>query len=74
MAGLVSCEFRFPVESRCPHARQTFEIAADYKFDNGLWVHDFRDAFTCSMLQQGYVEPFDCLDEWTCLLTRTGNL
>lgn len=44
--GVVTCEFRDRNRNRCPYAQQTLEIAAEYKFDNDLWLEQFRDAFT----------------------------
>lgn len=44
----------------CPHAPETLGIAAEYKFDNGLWLEDFEDAFK-RMLNTGFDSSAGCL-------------
>lgn len=56
--GRVSCAFTQQIagdtgSSRCPHAEQSLEFAAEYKFDNDLWLRDFQSVYK-KMLNHGY--------------------
>lgn len=71
--GLVRCNFRccpddtMPV---CPAASLTLNIAAEYKFNNTLWLLDFRDAFD-RMLTRGEGGQYgreECADGPPCVL------
>lgn len=60
--GRIACSFTFSqlapgaTTQRCPHAERSFDFAADYRFDNELWLEDFADVYA-KMLNDGY--PFD---------------
>ena len=45
---------------RCPHAAETFDIAAEYKFDNTKWLEDFQSVFS-QMLEAGSDTSGGCL-------------
>jgi len=59
--GVVSCAFRTepqlpdspPPSPRCPHAERSLRFAAEYRFDNALWLNDFEKVFK-RMLIHGY--------------------
>ncbi len=56
--GRVSCAFTQRIasdtgSSRCPHAERSLEFAAEYKFDNDLWLRDFQRVYK-KMLNHGY--------------------
>lgn len=48
------------VASVCPHATETLQFAADYAFDNALWLEHFREAFVI-MTSFGYETSSDCV-------------
>ena len=58
-SGRVSCSFTLrqlaegATTQRCPHAARSFDFAADYRFDNALWLRDFQDVYH-KMLNHGY--------------------
>jgi hypothetical protein len=58
----------------CPLARITLDIAAEYKFDNELWVNDF-EAVLIKMLKNGYEydddDDEDCNEDEPCILIPT---
>ena len=60
--GRISCAFTSHqlVEGaetkRCAHASRSFDIFADYRFDNDLWLRDFNAVYK-KMLNHGY--PYD---------------
>ena len=56
--GRVTCAFTSQIAldsgtRRCPRAQESLEFAAEYKFDNDLWLNDFRDVYH-KMLNHGY--------------------
>ena len=56
--GKVSCAFTQQIafntnSPRCPEAAKSLKFAANYKFDNDLWLHDFEKVFK-RMLNNGY--------------------
>ena len=55
--GTVLCDFVGP--SRCPHAAMSFQFAAEYTFDNLLWLRDFRDVMD-KMTTKGYDADMTC--------------
>ena len=65
--GRVSCNFINA--NRCPHARQSFQFAAEYTFDNRLWLRDFRQVMDI-MIFNGYRIPNrnTCLRQPVCEL------
>lgn len=57
--GQVSqCNFR--AAPRCPHAVETFDIAAEYKHDNAKFLEDFQSVFT-KMIEAGSDTSEGCL-------------
>lgn len=67
--GRVTCAFTSQIgsdtgTSRCPRAQESLDFAAEYKFDNDLWLRDFRRVFQ-KMLNHGYdyVPNQDCLGD-----------
>lgn len=63
-SGQVDCQFRCNrrncVPDACPMAAQTFDIATEYAFDNGLFIEDFESAFK-RMLNKGFDASGGCL-------------
>ena len=63
----------------CPLARMTLAIAAEYKFDNTLWVHDFESVLI-KMVNNGYTyddnNTNNCQSESPCILipSDTGTI
>lgn len=56
--GMVTCTFisGFAMQTgdpRCPHAKKSLGFAADYRFDNDLWLRDFEKVYK-KMLNHGY--------------------
>lgn len=53
--GDVDCEFKRPDDGQpaCPMAENTMRLSAQYKFDNELWLSDFRNVLN-RMLVNGY--------------------
>ena len=59
--GEVKCKFACPGSTTCPQngppacpfASQTFNTSVEYKFNNTLWLNEFRDAYN-KMLINGY--------------------
>lgn len=77
-AGQVDCQFRCnrrncnPVA--CPQAALTFNIAAEYKFDNAAFLEDFENAFK-RMLSKGIDVSAGCLSyPCTAPVTSRRNL
>jgi Peroxidase len=61
--GRVSCAFTNAVGGgsipRCPHAEQGLQFAAEYRFDNDLWLNDFMDVYH-RMLNHGCTDGTFC--------------
>jgi hypothetical protein len=62
-----------PTPPVCPLARITLQIAAEYKFDNELWINDF-EAVLIKMLKNGYEynDDEDCNEDEPCVLVSPG--
>ena len=60
----------------CPLARMTLAIAAEYKFDNTLWVHDFESVLI-KMVNNGYKyddnNTNNCQSESPCILSPSDT-
>ena len=56
-AGSTTCPQNLP--PACPFASQTFNISVAYKFNNTLWLNDFKAAFN-KMLTNGYSTDAGC--------------
>ena len=61
--GRVSCAFTNVVGGgavpRCPHAERSIEFAAEYLFDNELWLNDFMRVYH-RMLNHGCTDGIFC--------------
>eukprot|EP00541_Cyclophora_tenuis_P019234 CAMPEP_0116546484 /NCGR_PEP_ID=MMETSP0397-20121206/3252_1 /TAXON_ID=216820 /ORGANISM="Cyclophora tenuis, Strain ECT3854" /LENGTH=335 /DNA_ID=CAMNT_0004070919 /DNA_START=132 /DNA_END=1139 /DNA_ORIENTATION=- len=64
--GRVSCAF--VGAGRCPHAQSSFQFAAEYTFDNMMWLLDFREVMEI-MTTKGYETNSTCSDFSVCTLT-----
>jgi hypothetical protein len=54
--GKVDCGFIAATSGdgpRCPHAARSLQFAADYRFDNRMWLNDFQSVYK-KMLTNGY--------------------
>jgi hypothetical protein len=61
--GRVSCSFTNTIGGgtvpRCPHAERSIGIAAEYLFDNELWLNDFMHVYH-KMLNHGCTDAIFC--------------
>jgi hypothetical protein len=63
--GVVTCGFTratIPQGSAlksCPHAARSLQFAAEYRFNNTLWLHDFESVYK-RMLINRYDRAFLC--------------
>jgi len=66
-AGNVTCKFACPNSTTCPQqgppacpfASQTFNLSVAYKFNNSLWLTDFKNTFN-KMITTGYDASATC--------------
>lgn len=70
-----TCQFRCnrrncPLPA-CPHAAATIGIAAEYKFDNGLWLEEFEVAFK-KMTNKGFASA-PCAETLLCKVPATAR-
>jgi hypothetical protein len=75
--GEVTCLFRSrrpaDLDNLCPHAVQTFDYMAEFKFDNSLWLSEFRNVFQ-KMLVHGFDDSSGCTSPPCAFPTTERNL